>query len=805
MNIPHKQLSVDINRKNQFTVDFIGHVNDKDVRYIDVTFNAGGTPITLEEGCTATVTYVSKGVLIDQAADCTVSGSTVVIGVDSEKVENLRSGILEVQPKVVDPNGRVLTMQIPILVRISPDIAEHGQVDDDSLGSYAEVVREIAAARGRYQSLSERLANTAAPTDEQVNEAVGDYLDEHPDVFAYATPEQYGAVGDGVTDDTAAINRCIEENQFIIFSKTYAIDPRAHARAGSGEAVKYGISVPSNRILKFLKHSKVICKDELSYALSYWSRGFDLFEVENVIIDGLTLICDRSIENETISGTPVAKGHGVRVSGSKNVTIKNCDISNAYGDGLSVWISGVESSQDPAQRKLCENILIENCTIHENRRNGMTLGGSKNITVSNCKFLNNGNKVVYEGGVVRWGLPPRAGVDIEPNYDHVPVENVAFNNCIFDGNASYDADAEISGSNAPGGYNNRVEFDDAIMENPTSQNIENIRTYRKNLSLNSCAIGSAKLRASDVTVEGGKYGFLFIGTAPSKANVFGATIFKVSSGGEQGAANFCGCDFIGNGSDQIFIVNGNDSNSWKGMTLYSCRLVDTKVGMAKTGHLVLNDCFIYQKAGAFSSHGHIHANNTEFHFEDHSNDSIALMTVTSLELKSCDFHYNPENSNLRFFAQAKGAYSGYYTYYTWFNNRFHNALPDNINLNVIGNSLVKNFFNFASAKITNSVTGQTIDKIGNIYSDVKEFQSLINSSHKLSSDLIDDSNGTNKFVTSSEKTTWNGKYEKPSGGIPATDLASGVIPTVPTKVSELNNDSGFLTLSTLPIYSGGVQ
>ena len=94
MNIPHKQLSVDINRKNQYTVDFIGHVNDKDVRYIDVTFNAGGTPITLEEGCTATVTYVSEGVLIDQAAECVVIGSTVVIGVDSEKVENLRSGIL---------------------------------------------------------------------------------------------------------------------------------------------------------------------------------------------------------------------------------------------------------------------------------------------------------------------------------------------------------------------------------------------------------------------------------------------------------------------------------------------------------------------------------------------------------------------------------------------------------------------------------------------------------------------------------------------------------------------------------------
>ena len=31
------------------------------------------------------------------------------------------------------------------------------------------------------------------------------------------------------------------------------------------------------------------------------------------------------------------------------------------------------------------------------------------------------------------------------------------------------------------------------------------------------------------------------------------------------------------------------------------------------------------------------------------------------------------------------------------------------------------------------------------------------------------------------------------------------IPTVPTKVSDLQNDSGFLTLATLPVYNGGVS
>lgn len=38
-------------------------------------------------------------------------------------------------------------------------------------------------------------------------------------------------------------------------------------------------------------------------------------------------------------------------------------------------------------------------------------------------------------------------------------------------------------------------------------------------------------------------------------------------------------------------------------------------------------------------------------------------------------------------------------------------------------------------------------------------QSTIDSNHKLSSDLVDDTNHTNKFVTTSEKNTWNNKQD----------------------------------------------
>lgn len=52
--------------------------------------------------------------------------------------------------------------------------------------------------------------------------------------------------------------------------------------------------------------------------------------------------------------------------------------------------------------------------------------------------------------------------------------------------------------------------------------------------------------------------------------------------------------------------------------------------------------------------------------------------------------------------------------------------------------------------------GTSWDKLGGDV-DLSGYQEKIDSSHKLSSDLINDTNNTNKFVTNVEKTTWNNK------------------------------------------------
>lgn len=69
--------------------------------------------------------------------------------------------------------------------------------------------REIAAARGSYTDLKERLDHTGAPTDEQVAEAVEEYFDEHP----ISGAEKFVEVTD--TSDTA-VDNCTEPDTVYI-------------------------------------------------------------------------------------------------------------------------------------------------------------------------------------------------------------------------------------------------------------------------------------------------------------------------------------------------------------------------------------------------------------------------------------------------------------------------------------------------------------------------------------------------------------------------------------------------------------
>jgi hypothetical protein len=74
---------------------------------------------------------------------------------------------------------------------------------------------------------------------------------------------------------------------------------------------------------------------------------------------------------------------------------------------------------------------------------------------------------------------------------------------------------------------------------------------------------------------------------------------------------------------------------------------------------------------------------------------------------------------------------------------------------------------------------------------ISGLQSEITSSNKLASDLVDDTNQANKFVSASEKQTWNNKSDFSGDYEDLTNKPT--IPVVPTNVSAFTNDAGYLT------------
>jgi len=95
------------------------------------------------------------------------------------------------------------------------------------------VTDEVEDARGNYQNLKQRLDNITTPTDEQVDEAVEDYLDEHPVEVnrnsiwkTSVAPTNTGTTEDpiysfAISDLTGAADRDVQIGDMVLYSYYY--------------------------------------------------------------------------------------------------------------------------------------------------------------------------------------------------------------------------------------------------------------------------------------------------------------------------------------------------------------------------------------------------------------------------------------------------------------------------------------------------------------------------------------------------------------------------------------------------------
>ena len=225
----------------------------------------------------------------------------------------------------------------------------------------------------------------------------------------------FGAKGDGVTDDTNAIQEAIDFTHdlgggtVLIPVGTYLIKSYIeeeitdwyHEHLG-------GIKLKDNITIEMIGSAEL--KSMVSNYPHY--SIFSLINVNNVTITGGKITGER----EEHIGNEGEYGYGVNIRGGSNIAIKNVSISNFWGDGININYLGKIEKTSP------KNIIIDNVFCDNNRRQGMSIESGDNISVLNSIF--SGTK----------GTNPQAGIDIEPSNADAKIKNVKLFNCVFRGN-----------------------------------------------------------------------------------------------------------------------------------------------------------------------------------------------------------------------------------------------------------------------------------------------------------------------------------------------------------------------------------
>ena len=273
--------------------------------------------------------------------------------------------------------------------------------------------------------------------------------------------KDYGAIGDGVTDDTAAIQAALTSlsssgGSVFIPSGTYLVSSN--------------LEVYSNTTI-FGKGKSSIVKTTASHA--FLVEGTLGSEKTNVAIQDLKLLktpasgalAQFRFANYCFVSNVDFDGAGITCSGTKYTKISDCNFFN--GQCINITSNDATSSGTWS-----ESIEISGCYVAAYAGQGIDVYYAKNITFSDC--ISHGRTSTYGcGWVIEYQCQnivlnncisydnTRAGFYIEGNIAY-GVKQVALNNCIAYGNgeSGVTCDANFQYINITGGqyHNNNAVF-----------------------------------------------------------------------------------------------------------------------------------------------------------------------------------------------------------------------------------------------------------------------------------------------------------------------------------------------------------
>jgi hypothetical protein len=225
-----------------------------------------------------------------------------------------------------------------------------------------------------------RAVATILDTCERTNAAVAEN---------FVSPEMFGAIGDGVSDDTEAIQTALDSGRPITFKdRTYAV----RAYSGGGLVVPSGTRMTGNNtVLKGINENVSV------------SNVLKLANVSDVFIKGFTIIGDVNENTATDEGA----GHGISINGCENVHIDDVICRDCFTDGI--YIRG-------------NNIKVSNSKMEHNGRQGISITNGTNIIIENVEC--NGS----------FRIAPMSGIDIEPSLETDVIDYITLRNIQTSGN-----------------------------------------------------------------------------------------------------------------------------------------------------------------------------------------------------------------------------------------------------------------------------------------------------------------------------------------------------------------------------------
>jgi len=305
----------------------------------------------------------------------------------------------------------------------------------------------------------------------------------------------FGAKGDGKTNNTKAINQAVD---------TAAKNGGGTVYFPAGDYLSFTIHMKS-KINLHLDQGAVLIGDKeqdgVGYDLPEEETWYSKFQDFGHSYWKNSLIYGDSLHDVAITSNGMIWGKGlythdkpdIKGSGNKAIALKNCfnvtikDISILHGGHFCILATGVDNliidnvradaDRDGFDIDCCKNVVISNCIINSPTDDGLCLKSSfalgyarptENITITNCQVYG------YDHGTLMDGTFKTEFIDEAPGTNHAITgrlklgtesnggfKNIAVSNCVFERSRG------LCIETADGGLIEDILFDNITMRDVT--------------------------------------------------------------------------------------------------------------------------------------------------------------------------------------------------------------------------------------------------------------------------------------------------------------------------------------------------